>query len=189
MAHSSKPARVLLLAGLDNSGKTSIAYSLRGTRNLPSFCKTKPTVRRNIVSIKAYDSEYIIWDLGGQEAYRDEYLEKFENYFKGLDKFIYVFDIQDCDRYDLALEYYKKIINLLKERNDVSDFEVSIFLHKFDPDLSTIRPDITDAPPHEDKKYDRYDKELAVGKVQLSLLGLGVIDTNPCLCIPLSFNL
>jgi len=144
MTESSKPARVLLLAGLDNSGKTSIAYSLRGTRNLPSFCKTKPTVRRNILSIKAYDSEYIIWDLGGQEAYRDEYLENFGNYFKGFNKFIYIFDVQDIERYNLGLDYYEKIINLLKDRNNVSDFEVSIFLHKFDPDLGVIRPDITD---------------------------------------------
>jgi GTPase SAR1 family protein len=144
MTESSKIAKVLLLAGLDNSGKTSIAHSLRGTRNLPSFCKTKPTVRRNIVSIKAYDSEYIIWDLGGQEAYREEYLENYENYFKGFDKFIYIFDVQDVERYDLALEYYENIINLVKDRNDVGDFEVSIFLHKFDPDLKDIRPDITD---------------------------------------------
>ncbi len=144
MTESSKIAKVLLLAGLDNSGKTSIAYSLRGTRNLPTFCKTKPTVRRNIVSIKAYDSEYVIWDLGGQEAYRDEYIENFDNYFKGLDKLIYVFDVQDLRRYDSALDYFEKIINLLKERNDVSEIEVLIFLHKFDPDLSTIRPEITD---------------------------------------------
>ena len=144
MTESPKIAKVLLLAGLDNSGKTSIAYSLRGTRNLPTFCKTKPTVRRNILSIKAYDSEYIIWDLGGQEAYRDEYLENFDNYFKGLDKFIYVFDVQDIKRYDLALEYYEKIINLLKDRNNATNIEVSIFLHKYDPDLNNIRPDITD---------------------------------------------
>ncbi len=144
MTESLKPVKVLLIAGLDNSGKTSIAYSLRGTRNLPTFCKTKPTVRRNILSIRAYDSEYIIWDLGGQAAYRDEYLENFNNYFKGFDKFIYVFDVQDIERYDLALEYYEKIINLLKNRNNVSDFELSIFLHKYDPDLNNIRPNITD---------------------------------------------
>lgn len=143
MEKSSKPEKVLLLAGLDNSGKTSIAYSLRGTRNLPTFCKTKPTVRRNIISIRAYESEYIIWDLGGQKAYRDEYLENYENYFMGFDKFIYVFDIQDIERYDLALEYYEKIINLFKDRNDLGNIEVSIFLHKFDPDLKVIRPDIT----------------------------------------------
>jgi GTPase SAR1 family protein len=143
MAQPSKPARVLLLAGLDNSGKTSIAYSLRGTRNLPTFCKARPTVSRNIISIKAYDSEYIVWDLGGQEAYRDEYLENYENYFKGLDKLIYVFDIQD-ERYDLALEYFEKIINLLKDRSDIGNIAISIFLHKFDPDLGSFRPDITD---------------------------------------------
>jgi GTPase SAR1 family protein len=144
MTPSSKQARVLLLAGLDNSGKTSIAYSLRGTRNLPTFCRTKPTVRRNILSIRAYESEYIIWDLGGQKSYRDEYLENYKNYFEGFDKFIYVFDVQDVERYDLALEYYENIIELLKHRKDMSDVEVSIFLHKYDPDLDNIRPDITD---------------------------------------------
>ncbi|MFX1443802.1 MAG: ADP-ribosylation factor-like protein [Promethearchaeota archaeon] len=144
MTESSKIGKVILLAGLDNSGKTSIAYSLRGTRNLPTFCKARPTVRRNIISIKAYDSEFIVWDLGGQEAYRDEYLANYDNYFKGLDKLIYVFDVQDVNRYDLALDYYEKIIILLKDRNDISNIEVSIFLHKYDPDLSNFKPDITD---------------------------------------------
>ena len=144
MSRSTDSARVIMLVGLDNSGKTSIAYSLRGTRNLPTFCKTKPTVGRNIVSIMAYNSEYKIWDLGGQEAYRNEYLTKMKNYFEGFDKLIYVFDVQDVNRYELALEYCQDIINLLKDRKDKSDIEISIFLHKFDPDLSEIRPDITD---------------------------------------------
>jgi small GTP-binding protein len=142
MSESTESARVILLVGLDNSGKTSIAYSLRGTRNLPTFCKTKPTVGRNIVSIIAYDSEYKIWDLGGQEAYRMEYLKKMETYFEGFNKLIFVFDVQDVDRYKLALDYYNDIINLLKDTKNKSDFEISIFLHKFDPDLAEIRPDI-----------------------------------------------
>ncbi|TFG29198.1 MAG: hypothetical protein EU532_03760 [Promethearchaeota archaeon] len=143
MVEPKAASKVILLAGLDNSGKTSIAYSLQGIKNLPHYLKIKPTVGRKIISIKSYDSEFRIWDLGGQDAYREEYIENLDKYFKGIDKLIYIFDIQDIDRYALALEYYEKIITFLKDNNKPNEIEISIFLHKFDPDLNTTKPEIT----------------------------------------------
>ena len=70
-------------------------------------------IARNIEEITVFDSDFSIWDLGGQEAYRKEYLEDFGEYIKKTDKLIYAFDIQDTDRYNLALEYFEKVINLL----------------------------------------------------------------------------
>ena len=129
----------ILFVGLDNSGKTTIVHSLQGIKNLPSFCNTKPTEGLNIENIQAFDSDFTIWDLGGQETFRNEYLKDFQKYIIGCNKLIYVFDIQDTKRYDLALEYFEHIIDLLKEN---SDLEIWIFLHKYDPDLNKTRPDI-----------------------------------------------
>jgi GTPase SAR1 family protein len=136
-------SKVIILAGLDNGGKTSIAFSLRGIKNLPLFSTTKPTKGRTIVTVNSYDSVFKIWDLGGQKSYRDDYIKNFETYLICFDKFIYVFDIQDVERYDLALEYCEKIFDLLKENVNPNDVDISIFLHKYDPDLSITNPDIT----------------------------------------------
>ena len=57
-------------------------------------------------------------------------------------KLIYVFDIQDTKRYDLAFQYFEKIIDLTVEKVEGNDFEVSIFFHKYDPDLE--RDDLPD---------------------------------------------
>lgn len=136
--------RKILLVGLDNSGKTSIAQSLQGITNLPSFQNMKPTQGLDIRNINALNSEFTIWDLGGQESFRNEYLGEFDQYLLGANKLIYVFDIQDKDRYDLSIEYFNKILDLVKARADKNNLEISIFLHKFDPDLKDTRVDLTD---------------------------------------------
>ena len=139
-----KSSRKILLIGLDNSGKTSIAQSLQGITNLPSFQNMKPTQGLDIRNINALNSEFAIWDLGGQESFRGEYLVNFDQYLLGANKLIYVFDIQDIDRYNLSIEYFNKILDLVEARADKTNLEISIFLHKFDPDLKEMRIDLTD---------------------------------------------
>lgn len=122
----------ILLIGLDNGGKTSILKCLKGIKGLSAFNSPNPTRGLDVVQFEALDSKYVIWDLGGQEAYHDEYFNDIENILRGTKKIIYVFDVQDAKRYDLAINYLKKMMNTIKNLNDI-DF--SIFLHKYDPDL------------------------------------------------------
>lgn len=136
-----KPKKIVFV-GLDDAGKTSIVTSLTGTKNLPSFKEIKPTLGKETTPIKLADSEFIIWDLGGQEAFREECLKDFDRYIFGCDKLIYVFDIQDTKRYELALQYFEKIIDLTVEKMEANNIELSIFFHKFDPDLK--RAEIND---------------------------------------------
>jgi len=126
-----KPKKILMI-GLDNSGKTSISKSLRGIKNLSAFNSTVPTREHDIKNFEILNSKYVIWDLSGQETYRGEYLKQASNFFGGTSKIIYVIDVQDVKRYDLAIEYMIKVINSLDNQKDI-DF--SIFIHKFDPDL------------------------------------------------------
>ncbi len=136
--------RKILLVGLDNSGKTSISQSLQGITNLPSFQNMNPTQGVDIQNINALNSEFAIWDLGGQKSFRSEYLENFDQYIHGANKLIYVFDIQDNDRYDLSIDYFEKIFDLVEKKAEKNNLEISIFLHKFDPDLKDTRVDLTD---------------------------------------------
>ncbi len=126
-------AKKVLIMGLDNSGKTSIVLCLRGVKDLSSFSSLNPTRGLKTNKFQALGSEYSIWDFGGQEQFREGYLNDFQNHITETNKFIYVLDIQDKERYDISLDYLDKIIILLRKYNVNIDF--SIFLHKYDPDL------------------------------------------------------
>ncbi|MFX0034643.1 MAG: ADP-ribosylation factor-like protein [Candidatus Hermodarchaeota archaeon] len=123
----------IVLIGLDNSGKTSILNCLKGIKRISAFNSPMPTKGLNVQEFEALNSNYAIWDLGGQKAYFDDYFNNFSKYVKGANKIIYVIDIQDVKRYNIALDYLKKVINSV---NEIGSFDFSIFLHKFDPDLA-----------------------------------------------------
>ncbi|MFX0073612.1 MAG: ADP-ribosylation factor-like protein [Candidatus Hermodarchaeota archaeon] len=140
----STESRKIVLIGLDNSGKTSIMYNLKGIKNLPKYSEINPTKGENIETFESFDTKFSIWDLGGQNTYRESYLEDANRIFNECNKLIYVFDIQDIQRYDLAIEYYGKVIDLLETAEEVNNVDISIFLHKYDPDLKITRPEITE---------------------------------------------
>ena len=123
----------ILIMGLDNSGKTSIILSLRKNTNLLSFFGLKPTQGLNVENFEVDDQIFNIWDFGGQEKYRNEYIEKWEKYSKDIDRIIYVIDVQDKDRYELSLQYLEYIIESLNKDKIKPDF--SIFIHKLDPNV------------------------------------------------------
>lgn len=122
----------ILLIGLDNGGKTSILKCLKGIKGISAFNSLSPTRRIKIERFEALDSKYAIWDLGGQKSYHDEYFDSLQTILKGTKKIIYVFDVQDVKRYNIAIDYLNKMFTGIKNLNGI-DF--SIFLHKFDPDL------------------------------------------------------
>ena len=132
----------ILVMGLDNGGKTSIVLNLIGKTNLLDYISVNPTLGADIIQHEINDSRYSIWELGGQKVYRDEYLDNFEEYLKEAYKIVYVIDIQDKERYDLALDYFKRIIERIERFR--SNIEITIFLHKYDPDLEDLRPDINE---------------------------------------------
>ena len=131
-----KQNKKLLVLWLENSGKTSILISLRKDTNLLSFCGMKPTKGIKIEELSGEDLNISAWDFGGQEKYREEYLINFNKYSEKAEKVIYVIDIQDFKKYDNALKYLEKIVNLLIKYKKFIDF--SIFLHKFDPNLEKV---------------------------------------------------
>ncbi|MHA2037074.1 MAG: ADP-ribosylation factor-like protein [Promethearchaeota archaeon] len=129
---SSEKQVKILLVGLDNSGKTSILTSLKGIKKISAFGALRPTRGAEWEDFEALNKTYVVVDLGGQEAFRNGYLNDFTNYLAGTNKIIYVIDVQDTKRYDEALEYMHRVIIQIGNPDDI-DF--SIFLHKFDSDF------------------------------------------------------
>ena len=82
--------------GLDEAGKTSILLAMAGDYD-PS--KIKPTFGAERTEISVLGFPIYRWDLGGQEQYRDGYLDKFDKYVQGVTKMIFVIDVQDIARY------------------------------------------------------------------------------------------
>ena len=123
----------VLVAGLDNAGKTATLSKFGGRLGISEMISTHPT--KGVVRMKFGNNKLnlFIWDLGGQQEYRERYLSNPEQYFLELDLLIYVIDIQDPERFDESLEYLEKIINslVILEENPY----ILIFIHKYDPDL------------------------------------------------------
>ncbi len=130
----------ILILGLSNSGKTSIVLSLQKNVNLLSFISLKPTKGMETNEFEDSLSRFHIWDFGGQDEYRKEHLKNLEKFTTGVNKIIYVLDVQDKDKYDLALEYFR---NILEKINKDNSFSLSIFLHKYDPNIEFDQEEIS----------------------------------------------
>ncbi|OLS14042.1 MAG: hypothetical protein RBG13Loki_2357 [Promethearchaeota archaeon CR_4] len=121
----------IVLAGLDNAGKSSILLSVnRKFSHLPTLSPTKGSVRTRF---DYFGRKIIGFDLGGQKDYRDDYLTRPELFFAETDLLFYIIDMQDPDRYEESGEYFGKIIAAMEKLNLVP--KIVIILHKVDPDL------------------------------------------------------
>ncbi|MFW9879624.1 MAG: ADP-ribosylation factor-like protein [Candidatus Thorarchaeota archaeon] len=126
-------AQKVLVAGLDAAGKTSLLSKFGGRLGIADMIATHPT--KGVVRMKFGTSNLslFIWDLGGQEEYRERYLNNPEQYFIQLDLLIYVIDVQDPERFEESLEYLDNILESLVMLEE-SPF-ILLFLHKYDPEL------------------------------------------------------
>src|SRR6056297_3583271 len=125
----------VLVLGLDNSGKTSLIMSHKGERNLMNYFSLKPTKNYNIETYKSSlnQTPIAVWDFGGQKIFRETHLANLKTYADSAQKLIYVFDVQDKKRYQVALTYLKKILTRIKEQ--LNEIEIMIYLHKYDPGI------------------------------------------------------
>lgn len=123
----------VLVCGLDAAGKTSLLSKFGGRLGISEMISTHPT--KGVVRMKfgSTNLNLFIWDLGGQEEYRERYLSNPEQYFIQLDLLLFVIDVQDPERFDESLEYFDKILDsiIILEENPY----ILVFLHKVDPEL------------------------------------------------------
>ena len=125
-----KTIHKLLIVGLDQAGKTSILNILNKKYNLMD--NIKPTVGIERDQIKILGIPIVGWDLGGQKQFREKYL-KDSRLFDSADSIFYVIDVWNATRFEDALQYYSKILEML-EKLKIRP-EIVILLHKVDPNL------------------------------------------------------
>jgi len=85
----------VLILGLDNAGKTATLYALQLGEPMPY---TIPTIGFNVEGIKVGNLDIKMWDLGGQDRFRNLW----PHYFEQSDAFAFVVDSCDRDRFEIA---------------------------------------------------------------------------------------
>ena len=157
-AISNKDKKILFV-GLENAGKTSIIKILQERYSaLKTILPTKG-VNREEVDIFGYS--VFVWDLGGQEQYRKQYIEKPAMYFCETDIIVFCFDIQEKEKKEEALDYFKSILDKINELS--IKVPILVVFTKYDPDVQSydepnlIRLEVMD------KIQSLNDKELDIG--------------------------
>jgi GTPase SAR1 family protein len=133
-----KPAeemKKIVLIGLSNAGKTCIyerVFEGKKPWELLNSAATKG------ISYKEYKvgsttsmSKPMIWDLGGQQQYLDEYHGVLrENIFKKASVLLYVVDVTDVNRFEKAKSEFEWSAKQILTFNPTA--KLIIFLHKID---------------------------------------------------------
>jgi len=129
------------IVGLDNAGKTAIFLVLKENVNINAFGKISPTKGVYRESINKGNLEYVIWDMGGQSIYRQQYLANAEKYFVQNEIIMFVIDAQDKNNYNSAIMYLKDVVNALEYLKE--NPKILVIIHKVDPDIQDeIKGDI-----------------------------------------------
>ncbi len=117
------------LTGLGGCGKTSL-YSVAFAEKTPEDTKRlSPTILYETRRHPFLGLQVGIFDFGGQEQYRKEYMEKPE-VFKGTDILICIVDLHDPNSFDQAKEYFEGLLDIHRKNNEKP--QIFLFLHKYD---------------------------------------------------------
>jgi hypothetical protein len=125
----------ILLTGLAAAGKTSILRAL--DQDFMGMHQLTPTKGVEHSKIRIFGVDVFRWDLGGQDIYREKYIEDKERYFSGTNLIIYVIDIQEEDTKP-NLDYLTEVFNAIHEIGLVPVF--AVFFHKYDPRILMTSP-------------------------------------------------
>ncbi|MHA1194236.1 MAG: ADP-ribosylation factor-like protein [Promethearchaeota archaeon] len=122
----------LVIAGLDNAGKSSALIALRQKYNFYERVKNlKPTIKIDYSSFKFLETYRInIWDMGGQKKFRKIYVSN-PIYFSETDYLYFLIDIQDELKFDEVMQYLYDVLNIYRGMDYKND--VVVCFNKHDP--------------------------------------------------------
>lgn len=121
----------LVFAGLDAAGKTSLLLALR--EQYSGLSRLTPTKGRERSKLDFLGAKILAWDLGGQEQYREVYVDRPELYFGDTDVLFYVVDVQDEARFAESEAYFAQVVETFQKLAERPP--VVVCVHKYDPDL------------------------------------------------------
>jgi len=149
---SNESQKKIVLTGLAAAGKTSILRAL--DQDFVGLHQLTPTKGVEHTKIKIFGVDIFRWDMGGQDIYREKYIQEKERYFAGTNIVIYILDIQD-ENIKTNLDYLKQVFDALHELVVVPLF--AVFFHKYDPRI------LLSSAPHR-KRMEMYIQEIGAMK-------------------------
>ncbi|MFW9950378.1 MAG: ADP-ribosylation factor-like protein [Candidatus Thorarchaeota archaeon] len=122
----------IVIAGLDNAGKTSALIALRMKYNFYERVKDlKPTIKIDYSSFKFLKKYHInLWDMGGQKKFRQIYISN-PIYFSETNYIYYLIDIQDELKFEESVEYLHNLLNIYRDLGYSN--EIIVCFSKYDP--------------------------------------------------------
>jgi len=117
------------LVGLGGCGKTSLYSVAFAEKSAEDTKRLAPTILYETRRHPFLGLQVGIFDFGGQEQYRKEYMEKPE-IFRGTDVLIPIVDLHDPGKFDDAKEYFKGLLDIYRQNNEKPS--ICVFLHKYD---------------------------------------------------------
>jgi len=174
----------IIIMGMENAGKSTIVKYLKISNyeipeNPPDMNPTNK-VERTVLA----DKNLIIWDFGGQEVYRNEYLEKPESYFHSVSYFYYVIDVQDYYRLFSSAMYFMAIYNVISKYS--LDARIVLLFHKWDPEFDPKKKNLKEkflekVQPYLEKRntaYLMFDTSIFSPNTIKSAFNIDLIKTN-----------
>jgi len=123
----------ILMVGLDAAGKTTILYQLK----LGEMTNTAPTLGFNVETVAYKNIEFMVWDMGGQDAIRPLW----QHYYENAQALIFVVDSADEERLEEAREELAKLM----EEDQLKDAILLVYANKQDmPEAKGVQ-DVADA--------------------------------------------
>ena len=117
------------LVGLSGCGKTSIYLTTLGGMTPVETRDLGPTVMHDVKSHNYLGLEISLWDFGGQEEYRQSYLER-PQLLANTNALVFVLDLHQPEQFDEANKYFNNIYNAILEGG--GDPNLYVFYHKYD---------------------------------------------------------
>jgi GTPase SAR1 family protein len=110
----------IVFTGLYASGKTSIISSLKRSEPLKIYHESvltapRPTIGLDSTRLSFSELPIVLWELGGQEAFRKTYIKDPRKYFSHARAIVYVFDGKNEKKIEESLEFLKEFFSALKE--------------------------------------------------------------------------
>ncbi len=117
------------LVGLSGCGKTSIYSTTLGGMAPMEVKDLGPTVMYEVKSHNYLGLQISLWDFGGQEKYRQSYLET-PKLLANTTILVFVLDLHHPEDFKKADNYFKEVFSAIKEGG--GDPHIIIFYHKYD---------------------------------------------------------
>ena len=118
----------ILMIGLDAAGKTTILYQLK----LGEMANTSPTLGFNVETVAYKNIEFMVWDMGGQDAIRPLW----RHYYENAQALIFVVDSADEERLEEAREELSKLMG----EEQLKDAVLLVYANKQDlPEAKSVQ--------------------------------------------------